>query len=116
GTAGSNWAVDNVGIAGTYQPVTYQWSPTTYLTPANGVGQTVTTTPTVAGTFNYCVVATTAAGCSSSPVCVDVTAKPIPTCSITGNNPVCPGSTNIYSAPATAGYPYQWRIRGGAPI
>ncbi|MFL5745281.1 MAG: hypothetical protein ACJ751_11475, partial [Niastella sp.] len=116
GTAGSNWAVDNVGINGTYQPVTYQWSPTTYLTPSNGVGQNVTTTPTVAGTYNYCVVATTAAGCSSSPVCIDVTAKPIPTCSITGNNTVCPGSTNVYSAPAIAGYTYSWTISGGATI
>ncbi|WP_143774438.1 Ig-like domain-containing protein, partial [Niastella vici] len=116
GTTGSNWAIDNVGLAGTYQPVTYQWSPTTYLTPATGVGQTVTTTPTVAGTFTYCVVATTAAGCASSPVCVDVTAKPIPTCSITGNNTVCPGSTNVYSAPAVAGYTYNWTISGGATI
>jgi hypothetical protein len=65
GTAGSNWAVDNVGIGGSYQPVTYQWSPTTYLTPASGAGQTVTTTPTIAGTFPYCVVATTAAGCAN---------------------------------------------------
>jgi hypothetical protein len=116
GTIGSNWGVDNVGIGGTYQPVTYQWSPTTYLTPANGVGQTVTTTPTVSGTLNYCVVATTAAGCSSVPVCKEVTVKPLPTCSITGNNDVCPGSTNLYSAPATAGYTYSWTISGGATI
>ncbi|MFL5745953.1 MAG: beta strand repeat-containing protein, partial [Niastella sp.] len=116
GTAGSNWAVDNVGIAGTYQPVTYQWSPTTYLTPATGIGQTVTTTPTAAGTFNYCVVATTAAGCASSPVCVDVVAKPIPTCSITGASIVCPAATTTYSAPAIAGYTYKWTISGGATI
>jgi hypothetical protein len=116
GTAGSNWAIDNVGIAGTYQPVAYQWSPTTYLTPATGIGQNVTTTPTVAGTFNYCVVATTAAGCSSSPICVDATAKPIPTCSITGASTVCPGATTTYSAPAIAGYTYNWTISGGATI
>src|SRR5205814_2880122 len=75
---GSNWAIDNVGISGTYQPVTYQWSPTTYLTPASGAAQNVTTTPTVAGTFNYCVVATTAAGCASVPVCVNVVVNPLP--------------------------------------
>ena len=101
GTTGDNWAVDNVGIMGTYQPVTYQWSPTTYLNPASGVGQTVVTTPTVAGPIEYCVVATTAAGCSNlEPVCVTVMVNPLPVCTITGNNNVCPSSSNVYSGPA----------------
>ena len=115
GTTGSNWAVDNVGIGGTYQPVTYQWSPLTYLTPSNGVGQTVTTTPTVSGTYNYCVVATTAAGCASSPVCADVIIKPLPTCSISGTDSVCPASTNTYSAPASLSA-YSWSITGKGTI
>jgi hypothetical protein len=115
GTAGSIWAVDNVGLQGTFEPVTYQWSPLDYMTPAAGNTQTVTVTPTV-GTHPYCVVATTGAGCASVSVCKDVTVKPLPTCSITGNNAVCPGSTNIYSAPAIAGYTYNWTISGGATI
>ncbi len=116
GTTGSNWGVDNVGLTGTFQPVTYQWSPTIYLTPSNGVGQDVTTTPTAPGTYNYCVVATTAAGCSSPPVCLDVVVKPLPTCAIDGDGPVCPGSTKVYSGPAIAGYTYNWSISGGGGI
>lgn len=115
GTAGSNWAIDNVGIGGTYQPVTYQWSPLTYLTPANGIGQTVTTTPPTSGTYNYCVVATTAAGCSSSPVCADVLVKPLPACSISGADSICPASANTYSAPAGLNA-YSWSITGKGTI
>ncbi|MEP7375098.1 MAG: hypothetical protein ABI675_16995, partial [Chitinophagaceae bacterium] len=116
GTAGSNWAVDNVGIATTFQPLTYQWSPTTYLNPASGIGKTVTATPTVAGTFPYCVVATSAAGCVSPPVCVDVNVRPLPVCNIDGATTVCPGSLNIYTGPANAGYSYQWSVSGSASI
>ncbi|WP_207513765.1 HYR-like domain-containing protein, partial [Longitalea luteola] len=115
GTTGSIWAVDNVGLQGTFEPVTYQWSPLDHMTPAAGNTQTVTVTPPV-GTHPYCVVATTGAGCASESVCKDVTVKPLPTCSITGNNTVCPGSTNVYSAPAIAGYTYNWTISGGATI
>jgi hypothetical protein len=52
GNTGSNWAVDNVRLTGTYQPVTYQWSPTTYLNPADGASRIETTTPAVTGPFN----------------------------------------------------------------
>ncbi len=107
--------MDNVGLQGTFEPVTYQWSPLTYMTPAAGNTQTVTVTPPV-GTHPYCVVATTGAGCASQSVCRDVTVKPLPTCAITGNNAVCPGSTNTYTAPAIAGYTYVWTISGGATI
>ena len=94
GTAGSNWAVDNVGITGSYQPVTYQWSPTTYLTPVSGAGQTVTTTPTITGTFPYCVVATTAAGCANiTPACVNVTVNPVATVNAGSPQTICAGGT-----------------------
>ncbi|MCG7858897.1 hypothetical protein MD537_18110, partial [Flavihumibacter sediminis] len=115
GTAGSNWAVDNVGLAGTFQPVTYQWSPLTYLSPVDGVGQTVTTTPTVAGTYEYCVVATTAAGCASEPVCVEVLVNPLPPCDITGPATLCPGEVANYSGPAGMDA-YQWTITGDGVI
>ncbi len=110
---GSNWAIDNVGITGTYQPVTYQWSPTTYLTPSSGTAQNVTTTPTVAGTFNYCVVATTAAGCASNPVCVDVVVKPLPVVT-TINSCIGGGSVTFTQAGGAVGG--TWTVSGGGTI
>ena len=116
GTSGSNWALDDIGLTGTFQPITYQWSPITYLNPANGTGQQVVTTPTVAGPIQYCVTATTATGCTNtSPACVTVTVNDLPVCSITGNDNVCPSSTNTYSGPAGMTQ-YTWTITGNATI
>ncbi|WP_276505062.1 beta strand repeat-containing protein, partial [Terrimonas pollutisoli] len=115
GTAGSIWAIDNVGLQGTFEPVTYQWSPLDYMSPAAGNTQTVVVTPPV-GIHQYCVVATTGAGCASEPVCEEVEVKPLPTCDITGPTSVCPGSSNTYSGPAIAGYTYNWTISGGGTI
>jgi hypothetical protein len=110
---GSNWAIDNVGISGTYQPVTYQWSPTTDLTPSSGAAQNVTTTPTVTGTINYCVVATTAAGCSSNPVCVNVVVNPLPVVS-TVNSCIGGGAVTFsQTGGATGG---AWSVSGGGTI
>ena len=85
------------------------------MTPANGVGQQVTVTPNLDGTFQYCVVATTASGCSSAPVCTNVIVNPLPVCSITGPDNICPASSNVYSAPAGMSQ-YTWTISGGATI
>jgi len=71
GVAGSNWGIDNVGINGTYQPVTYQWTATPAGNGLSAAQQTVqnpgSVTPTATGTYSYCVVATTASGCVSNP-------------------------------------------------
>jgi hypothetical protein len=50
----------------------------------------------------------------SQRVSLDV--KPLPICSITGSNNVCPSTTNIYSAPNQAGYTYEWTITGNGSI
>jgi hypothetical protein len=113
GNTGSDWAIDNVGVSGTYQPVTYQWSPTTYLTPANGTSQTVTTTPTVVGTFNYCVVATTASGCVSSPVCTNVIVNPLPVVT-TVNSCIGGGTVTFTQTGGAAGG--TWTVSGGGTI
>jgi hypothetical protein len=46
---------------------------------------------------------------------VAVTVNSLPSCIITGNNSVCPGSTNSYSAPAGL-TTYQWSVIGSASI
>ena len=41
GVMGSSWAMEDVMSQPLPSPVTYQWSPTTAMTPTDGVGQTV---------------------------------------------------------------------------
>jgi hypothetical protein len=115
GVMGSSWAMDDVMSQPLPNPVTYQWSPTTAMTPADGVGQTVTVSPTV--TTDYTVTAILG-GCpvgTSAPV--TVTVNPLPVCSIVGPaGPVCPSSiNNIYSAPPGMTR-YEWSITGNGSI
>ncbi|KIC90085.1 Ig-like domain-containing protein, partial [Flavihumibacter solisilvae] len=93
GTAGSNWAVDNVGVASTFQPVTYQWSPLNDMNPSPGNTQSVTITPTTSGTFPYCVVATSAVGCASPSVCTNVLVNPLATVNAGAPVVVCQSTT-----------------------
>ncbi|MCS3802310.1 hypothetical protein GGD38_007721 [Chitinophagaceae bacterium OAS944] len=96
------------GEPGTY---TYVWT-----VPA-GVpdpGNVASFTSTVAGTYSV-VITNTATGCGSASASGIVTVNPLPVCSITGNNNVCPGSTNTYSAPVGMST-YNWSISGNATI
>ena len=73
----------------------------TYTPPANFTG-TVTLTLT-----------TNSAGlCSAVSATRIITFNPIPVCSITGSDNVCPGSTNTYSAPAGMDT-YTWSVSAG---
>lgn len=91
GTAGSNWAIDNVGIPNAYQPITYTWTPSTYL--SGNTGQTVTATPPIPGTFTY-TVQTTVGGCPGGSANVTLTVNPLPviTASLSSQS-VCSGSS-----------------------
>jgi hypothetical protein len=113
GNTGSNWGIDNVRLTGTYQPVTYQWSPTTYLNPADGASRIETTTPTVAGPIQYCVVATTASGCVSEPVCTIVTVNALPV--VTTTNACVGGGTVTFSQTGGAAGG-TWTVSGGGTI
>jgi hypothetical protein len=42
--------------------------------------------------------------------------NPLPTCSITGPNPVCTATTNTYTSTATAGSTHSWSISGNGTI
>lgn len=126
GTHNSGWAIDEVMID-QGEPITsaiiYQWTPTTYLTPADGIGQTVTATPTEAGVFVYTVTATFTAttqygviNCVLGSADVTVTVHDLPVCAITGPvDPVCPLTENVYSGPdGMVGY--EWTITGNGTI
>ncbi|THU30207.1 hypothetical protein FAM09_30360 [Niastella caeni] len=121
GSAGSNWAIDNAGMVVPAVPLTYNWT----LTNPSGVqspyylntttGQSVKASPTAPGTYTY-TVSTTYGGCPGGSANVAVVVKPLPVCDITGNNSVCPASTNTYSGPNISGYSYQWSISGSGTI
>ena len=53
--------------------------------------------------------------CAGPSTQFTITVNPAPACSITGNNNVCPGSTNTYTAPAGMAA-YAWSITGNASI
>ncbi len=72
------------------------------------VTPTVTTTYTLTGMSDA-----NAPGTVSGTATVNV--NPLPACSITGNNNVCPASTNTYSAPAGMAN-YSWSISGNGTI
>jgi hypothetical protein len=52
---------------------------------------------------------------TSTTLTRNVTVNALPTCSITGNNTVCPGSTNVYTGSAGMSS-YQWSIIGSGSI
>ncbi|THU30206.1 hypothetical protein FAM09_30355, partial [Niastella caeni] len=106
------------GIAATItatpgEPGTYSYA---WTVPA-GVpdpGNVASFTSTVAGTYSV-VIINTATGCVSASASGTVTVNPLPVCSITGNNNVCPGTTNTYSGPLGMST-YSWSISGNATI
>ncbi|MFN6378572.1 MAG: MopE-related protein [Flavobacteriales bacterium] len=73
---------------------TYAWTPTTGLTPANGVGASVTAAPN-ANTV-YTVTATNLIGCSSTNTRA-VNVNPRPTAAISGTATICAGTTATLS-------------------
>ena len=80
GVMGSSWAMDDVMSQPLPNPVTYQWSPTTAMTPSDGVGQTVTVLPTVTTDYN---VTAFLGGCPvGTSAWVTVTVNPLPICTI----------------------------------
>ncbi|WP_205514036.1 beta strand repeat-containing protein, partial [Longitalea arenae] len=96
------------GEPGTYS---YAW------TVPSGVpdpGNVASFTSTVAGTYSV-VITNTATGCGSASASGTVTVNELPVCSITGNDNMCPGSTNTYSGPSGMST-YSWSISGNATI
>jgi hypothetical protein len=64
-------------------------------------------------TTTYTVTSVTDANCTNTGTgSAVITVNPLPVCSITGNNNVCPGSTNSYTAPAGM-TSYTWTVTNG---
>ncbi|ANE53220.1 hypothetical protein [Flavisolibacter tropicus] len=93
------------GIAGT------DW----VLTSTSASGNTITVQWLIAGTYTLSVTETTSDGCAGDAVPIQIIVNPLPVCSITGPNNICPGSTNVYNAPIGMAT-YSWSISGGATI
>jgi gliding motility-associated-like protein len=81
-------------------------------------GQIIIAVPvnTPAATYNgNLTISNSNTGCVSTVYPISITVNPLPVCSITGNNNICPGSTNNYSAP-TGMSSYEWTITGDGTI
>ena len=75
---------------------------------------TISGTPTVSGTFSYTVTLT--GGCGAGTATGTITVYPLPACSITGADQLCPFSAgNVYTAPAGMSS-YLWTISGDGAI
>ena len=119
GSAGSNWAIDNVYInnstgVGNYNPLNYSWTPSTNL--SSNTGQAVTFTPVSAGSFTYQVTTTTVGGCpGSAPGTVTVVVNdPVAITTQPGNLSFCQGSNTSMTVTATGTSPtFQWQVSTG---
>lgn len=93
----------------------YDGSNNTVQSQQSGTGSGLNWSNLTAGT-GYYVIGTNGNSCTSTSNSVDVSTYPNPTCSITGNDgPVCPGSSNVYTAPAGMSN-YAWSISGNGSI
>jgi hypothetical protein len=110
--ATSAWTLDGIGTPGTVTPLVTTWTASdgSVITATGGASQTVT--PTVTTTYT---LVTSLGGCVIGTAPVTVTVKPLPICSITGNNPVCPNTTTTYTGePGMTNY--AWTITGNGTI
>jgi hypothetical protein len=120
GSAGSNWAVDNLGIPGPQPPLTYAWKlidppGVTYPYYLNDTTKaTVKAGPPAPGTYTY-QVTTTYGGCPGGSQNVVVVVNPLPTVSVNSAT-ICQGSSaTIVATPGTpATYSYSWTVPAGA--
>jgi len=93
----------------------YSWSPAANLSNANTANPVFT--PPSTGIFQFIVTATGQFGCTGTDtVVITVTRHVKPPCSISGADPVCPGSTNTYTGPDTNVSAWLWSVSGGATI
>ncbi|MBO9572482.1 MAG: hypothetical protein J7497_09770, partial [Chitinophagaceae bacterium] len=110
------WGLDNVGISGPYQSLTYLWSGSgpggyTYTSNQQNPGSI---TPTTAGTYSYTVSATSSTGCVGTSNSVSVTVNPLPTATISGTTGVCAGQSATISVALTGTGPWSITYSNGA--
>jgi hypothetical protein len=101
----------NANLTNGKAPITYSWTGPNGFTSnlANPSILNVTT----ANAGNYTLTVTDGYGCGAQSSTVPLVVTPLPACSISGNNNVCPGSTNTYSAPLGM-TSYSWSVTAGS--
>lgn len=105
GNNGSNWALDNVTVPASFQPVTYSWSTSGYAS----TGQTITVSPT--DTTSYSIISSMG-GCTATTTTVTVNVnKPIVITAQPSSTTFCVGSNATISMTATGtSVSYQWQV------
>ncbi len=106
----------NATVIGGKSPYTFSWSPATGLSDPNVHNPTFT--PPSTGIFQFVVTVTDAAGCTDKDtVVITVTQHADPPCVIDGPDPVCPGSSNVYTGPDPSLVSFfQWSVTGNGTI
>lgn len=119
GTANSGWVLDGIAIPNTQPNVSYTWNSNATLTPASGIGQTVTANPLTTTTYT---LTTTVGGCPSGSqnITITVNQKPIVTATPSAAT-ICSGDTStiVLSSSETA-TTYSWtaaqtNVSGASP-
>jgi len=75
------------------------------------------TSPAGITTYYQVILLPNVASCNNATSnAISVTVNSLPSCTISGNNNVCPGSPNTYIGPIAAGLTYQWSVTGNGSI
>lgn len=106
--------IENIFTAPTDSSYTYQWSASTGIVNGSTTNDSAIITYTQAGNHTISLTITdTTTGCDSI-VTHNIFIDSIPTGNITGDNPVCAGSSNnLYQTTNDSLYTYTWTISGG---
>ncbi|RPE08815.1 hypothetical protein EGT74_17450 [Chitinophaga lutea] len=121
--AGTDQAITNLDTAylnavpsGGTAPYTFSWSPATGLSATNIANPYFV--PPSAGVYQFIVTITDSIGCmDKDTVVITVTEHAHPPCVIDGPDPVCPGTSNVYTGPPPADVSsYSWSVTGNASI
>lgn len=108
GSAGSSWAIDNVGMPGQQPDITYVWSPTATLSPTTG--SVVTATPGSTTTYTLTMYISGCPG-TATAIVINVVNNPV----VTTTNACIGGGTVTFTQ--TNGPPGgTWTVSGGGTI
>lgn len=106
--------IENIFTAPADSNYTYQWTASTGIVNGSTTNDSAIITYTQAGSHTISLTITdTTTGCDST-ITYNVFVDSIPTGNITGDNPVCAGSSgNIYQTAYNSLYTYTWTLSGG---
>ena len=101
----------NANLTNGKAPIKYSWTGPNGFT--SNLANPSIVNVTTANTGTYTLTVTDGYGCGAQSSTVPLVVTPLPTCSISGNNNVCPSSTNTYSAPLGM-TSYSWSVTAGS--